>query len=261
MIRPIDTGKLLIFTALRCEAEAISAALGYSAMPPAGIFSIPARSPRPAIDLYPIGMRAAVLPVGISPLKLSGVMIAGLAGALKPDLNVGDVVVDAPPQIIPTNLDFRMVAGEIFTSTAIVGQPQEKALLFEQTGAFAVDMETSIVRDEAHRLGLPLLAVRAISDGAQDAIHPAIASFVTTIGRPKFGAICAGVARRPWLIPQMMRLNANSKLALANLGRAVAALVQPGNEQWWFTKTVEPAADAAPPAEQFNPAEAAPGAR
>jgi hypothetical protein len=184
-------------------------------------------------------------------------MIAGLGGGLDPQLNVGDVVVDAPAEIIPAGLPFKMLSGEIYTTTGIVGHPQEKTLLFEQTGASAVDMETSIVRDEAHRLGLPLLALRAISDAAGDSIDPVVSTFITTVGRPKPAAICMGLARRPWLLPQMRRLNASSKIALANLGAAVAALVMPGAEPWWFPKTNRQPPEAAPQREspgQLKPA-------
>ena len=74
---------------------------------------------------------------------------AGFAGALDPRLRVGD--------IIEAGLVTRDVAAET---------PEAKAQLASETGARAVDMETSAIAAVCAENGVPLQIVRAISDTA-----------------------------------------------------------------------------------------------
>jgi hypothetical protein len=71
------------------------------------------------------------------------------------------------------------------------------------------------------RRGLPLIALRVISDTAHESIDPVVLNFVDDLGNPRPLKIAAGVARNPGLIPQMMRLKANTKTALDKLGPAL----------------------------------------
>jgi hypothetical protein len=206
------------------ETQAIAWALGYGGLPADGALTIPAKAPRPAVELFTIGIRAVNLPAGLSADSVSGIIVAGLGGALEPALAVGDVIVDGETGNVPEAYRRR----KIYTSATLVSSVDEKKRLFEQTGASVVDMETAIVREHAAKLGVGVLAIRAISDAADHAIHPAVATFVDPVGNPKPASIALGLARRPWLIGQMLRLNAHSSLALNNLGAAVAAIVDHG---------------------------------
>jgi adenosylhomocysteine nucleosidase len=179
--------KLHIFTAIHAEAKAIRPVLP------------------PGVELTIIGIRAVRLP---QQLQAGTIIMAGFAGALDPSLRIGDIVHDDPP-------------GTIHTSTQIIATPADKAALFAQTGAKAVDMENAIVRAMADRLSIPFFGVRAISDTATDSLDPAILSFVDETGRLRPAALAKTVLQRPALIPQLNHLRLNSAIAGRTLANAL----------------------------------------
>jgi adenosylhomocysteine nucleosidase len=88
---------------------------------------------------------------------------AGFAGALAPGLGAGDVVMEdhfekegGPRRIISRDLPVETV--------------EEKAALFRATGAQAVDMETEALAAVCAGGGTSLMAVRAVSDTAQESL-------------------------------------------------------------------------------------------
>jgi adenosylhomocysteine nucleosidase len=85
------------------------------------------------------------------------VISAGFAGGLDPRLRTGDVVIEEHPH-----------AGSqrIVSRDAPVETVAEKAALFSETNAQAVDMETAAIAAACLEAALPLIAVRAISDPA-----------------------------------------------------------------------------------------------
>lgn len=153
----------------------------------------------------------------------AAVIVAGLAGALDPTLQIGDVVIDAPEPSIPA--DFPARSGRIHSTNQIVCAPKEKAELFARTGALAVDMELQIVRDAVRDKCIPVIGLRAISDRADEVVDPAVLRFVDDLGRPRIGAILWRFLRRPRLIRQAWRLARNSSIACRRLGEAVRELV------------------------------------
>ena len=118
----------VIFTALRIESRAVERALKGAGRP---------------VQIHTIGIGAKRIPL-VLPKDLGAIIMAGLAGALDPDLKIGDVVVDDPRAIVPKKLSLRR--GRIFTAERIVATAGEKAELFAETGAAAVDMEQADVQ-------------------------------------------------------------------------------------------------------------------
>jgi adenosylhomocysteine nucleosidase len=141
--------------------------------------------------------------------------MAGLAGALDPGLKIGDVV-----------MDDATTRGRIYTADHLIATPAEKAALFRQTGALAVDMENAIVRRAAEAAGIPFIGIRAISDTADQAIDPAVLTIADEVGRPKPLAIAMLLIRRPGMAAKLRRLQADSHRALAALGAAVKTLIE-----------------------------------
>ncbi len=76
----------------------------------------------------------------------------------------------------------RFGGGRICSSDKIVSTPTEKAELFRQTGALAVDMESDRVRKWAGENGIPFIGIRAISDTADEALDPAVVGLVDEMG-------------------------------------------------------------------------------
>ena len=123
-------------------------------------------------------------------------LIAGYAGALDPDLKIGDLVavtsarafslnmkhpdwnhVEADAPFNLTHVDALMTAGtagfsifkgSILSSRHILGNPEHKNLLFCRFQASVVDMETAFLVREAAARKIPAGALRVISDTAQD---------------------------------------------------------------------------------------------
>jgi hypothetical protein len=196
----MDPKKILILTALDLEARALRAVM---------------------IDDRGIG-RASRLPLLDSPKDIAIVMLCGLAGALNPELAMGDVVIDDRDNVVPADVPIRR--GVIHTATEIVSTPFAKAELFRRTHADAVDMEQAIVREWCDRRGIPLIGVRAISDTASETLNPAIAGFVDDLGRPRPIQLAMALLRQPALIPELKQLNRASKFALMQLSAAIKLL-------------------------------------
>lgn len=200
----MDQPSLIILTPLRIEELAIYRALG----------------PLPlGVQVQLIGMRGVRLQM---PSPGSSVILAGVAGALDPKLRVGDLVLDTPLPDLPQDLPWHV--GPIHTEIDLVSNADDKARLFRRTHALAVDMEQEAVQ---RHLGPEVTAIglRAISDAADMRVDPAVMDMVNVYGNPRPLRVLATLARRPWLIPHLRSLNANSKLALQNLGLGVKALV------------------------------------
>ena len=188
----------LILTALRYEAAALSH-LGHTEV---------------------IGIAASRL----SDLNLdhtSLLVIAGLAGALDPALNVGDIIIDDRSDI-PTP-DLRRA--HFHCSKQIIPTPDAKADLFATTGAQVVDMESDPVFTLAREKNLPFLHIRAISDAADDAIDPTVLRMTDSTGHIKPAQVAVELCMNPRLLAQLWRLRANSSLALRNLSSALQRIL------------------------------------
>jgi hypothetical protein len=174
-----------------------------------------------APPIHVIGLRAARLsqiPLGDAEL----ILVAGLGGGLDPRLRVGDLVLDTPVPALPQDLPWHV--GPIHSVGSLVTTPADKATLFGQTGALAVEMEQAAVRRAAPP-GARVIGLRAISDPADMAIDPAVLTFLDGTGRPRPLVVGTTLLRRPTLIPHLRTLRRNTRLALHNLCAGVAALV------------------------------------
>lgn len=178
---------------------------------------------RGQVEIHTIGIRAARIPSGLLSKGTTAILMAGLAGALDPSLKVGDVIVDDCANLLPATIPFRR--GTIHTANQIVATPAQKAELFARTGAAAVDMESDAARQYAQASGVPLIAVRAISDTADETLDPAVIGLVDELGRVKPAMLTATLLRRPGLIPYLNRLGKNSRFAANQLGLTVRAIV------------------------------------
>ena len=199
------TGPLLILTALEYEAKAISKRIGRSS----------------EVDLRVIGPGATSLPAAGELSGYRGIVMAGVAGALDPQLDAGDVVIDGDIGEIAG--PFRR--GRIHSAGKIVATPAQKAALWSQTGALVVDMENAAARALAERAGVPFVGVRAVSDRADEILDPAVLRLVDSSGRLRPGRLAAELCRRPALVAALLRLRPRSALAVKNLADAVAQVV------------------------------------
>ncbi len=85
-------------------------------------------------------------------------------------------------------------SGALLTVKKTVTSVEEKARLFKQTGACAVDMESSLLAIEAAKHDLPFIAVRVVHDPASQAIPAAFADIINPQGQISVWKLLKGLA-------------------------------------------------------------------
>ncbi len=87
----------------------------------------------------------------------------------------------------------RLVVGAILGLDRLVSSPHDKVAAFARSEAWAVDMESHHVARAAASRSLPFIAVRAISDQANETLPACLADFVDGEGRTKMSAVLAAL--------------------------------------------------------------------
>lgn len=101
-----------------------------------------------------------------------------------------------------------------------------KRALAQKTAAVACDMESHAAAAVAVEAGVLFLVVRVVADPLARAIPAWLPGRLTAAGAPDYGAVLAGLARRPWDVPVLIGLARDNARALARL-RRVAGLLGP----------------------------------
>jgi len=152
-------------------------------------------------------------------------IVAGFAGALRPDHAVGTILVAEAVQQVgkPQSLQCarRLVnaAGRdgakqvpmLLTSDHLVRTAGEKAQL--APFADAVDMESFAILSAAHANRLPAVAIRAISDSSRRDMPVFLDALVDGRGRVKIGGVIRNVIRHPLQLPALLQLGRGSRTA------------------------------------------------
>jgi len=148
------------------------------------------------------------------------IVSSGLAGALRADLAVGDIVLDGPAALLAAlrNALPHAHVGAVLGSDVPVASVAAKAEA-GRNGALAVDMESHIARKVAARHGLPCLIARVISDGADRALPPAALVGMRPDGGIALGAVLASLLRHPVQLPALIRTARDADRAFRALGR------------------------------------------
>lgn len=145
------------------------------------------------------------------------IISAGFAGALHPELKVGDLF--KPRYVINASdgsrTDTGTGSGTLVSSPWIVGREQ-KLKLANSYSAQAVDMESASVALGAQARAIPFTAVKAISDEL-DFPMPALDRFVSRDGQFHALSFVWFAAVRPWLWPRILRLARNTDRAVKSL--------------------------------------------
>jgi adenosylhomocysteine nucleosidase len=174
---------------------------------------------------------AALVDAGVSAL-----MTFGMAGGLDPQLRAGTLVL--PAEILAfdgarriryatahrwrENLSARLggarpvVRGDVLTSPTPVATAADKAALFRDTGAVAVDMESAAVARVAAEHRMPFLCVRVVVDTAADGVPRAVAA-ASRSGRVRIGRLLLGLALAPADMLDLLKLAGRYRVALSIL--------------------------------------------
>lgn len=144
---------------------------------------------------------------------------AGLTSALTDSLAL--LVGDGCP-----GKDFRIQRGAFITTGEIVAKRRLAGLLPAGLLNPVVEMETVAVARHAARAQIPLVAIRGISDGADEELGFTIDEFTDREMNIRAWKVLRTAALKPRIIPQLFRLARNSKKAGENLAAALVALVE-----------------------------------
>jgi adenosylhomocysteine nucleosidase len=161
-----------------------------------------------------------------------GIVSFGVAGGLAPTLRPGTCIIATAivsgAQHMPTDVAWSKrfmqiipdaVAGTLLGVPAPVAHPDEKRALHLQTGAIAVDMESHIVAAIGARNGVPVAAVRVITDPAKRALPPSAVAAMRANGTTDIGAMIRSVLSSPREIPALIRTALDARAARATLKR------------------------------------------
>lgn len=150
---------------------------------------------------------------------------AGIAGAISPELKVGDVGRIREAVDVTTGRRYPTNGGTwVLATSQDVSDSAEKRELLAKYGAQVVDMEAAAVAQVAKERGLEFAAVKSVSDEAGFQMPP-LMRFIDQDGRFHNGRFLLYVALRPNWWPVLARIRTNTAIASANLCREVEHLL------------------------------------
>lgn len=161
-----------------------------------------------------------------------GLISFGVAGGLAPYLDPGACVVGSAilsgttriatdrqwsEKLLQTIPD--AVYGILAGVPAPISQPAAKRSLFMKTGAVAVDMESHIVAAVAAANGLPVAAIRVITDPALRSLPTAALAAMRPDGSADIAAMIRSVVQQPREVPALLRTALDAHAARSTLMR------------------------------------------
>jgi adenosylhomocysteine nucleosidase len=171
----------------------------------------------------------------------------GICGSLEEDARIGDVIVassvllfeggsveggipleplfEPALQAVRRALEARGV--RIWKGTAVTTRgPQPAPRQLADLEHPFLDMETHGIARVAGEHGIPLTVIRSVSDTPREPIPIAIEDLIDGQGHFRLASLITAVARRPSLLPRLIRSGGNSRAAAENAAAAVAAVLE-----------------------------------
>ena len=148
---------------------------------------------------------SAALDAGVA-AGVGAMVTAGFAGGLRPGLPCGTVLMDADERFLlaPGFEAAGVRRGQFHEATRVAITSGEKSLLYRETGADAVEMESATLRVLARERGIPGATVRVISDAAGDTLPLDFNRLMTAGDRLDFTRLAWALVRSPGTIPRLM---------------------------------------------------------
>jgi adenosylhomocysteine nucleosidase len=155
------------------------------------------------------------------------VFSCGFAGALNPDLKIGDVVFANGASLkIVERLQSRGAQAMVFTCTERAAVTvAEKSSLRARTRADVVEMESAVIKGVCREAGIECVTVRAISDTAQENLPLDFNALMTPEEKLSPAKLALAILKAPQKIPALVRLGKNSAFAAKQLADVLAALI------------------------------------
>jgi adenosylhomocysteine nucleosidase len=89
-----------------------------------------------------------------------------------------------------------------------------------------VEMETAAVARVSAAQGIPFLGLRSVSDPWNEELAFSLDDFCDEARRIRLPKVVATIIKRPGIVPQLLRLARNSRLAAKGLARAMERLLE-----------------------------------
>ena len=221
--------QILVLTAVDVEARGLARHLGLAAV---------ATSDWPharggVLEVACVGPRAARLAERAAAWRPPTLVVsAGTCGALAPDLAVGALVI--PEAVIAaTGARFATAAvrqlirtGTLLSVADAVPTAGEKARLWIETGALAVDMESAVILEWARTIGVPAAVIRAVSDSATAGVPADLAALVGPGGRVSRSHALRAILVRPGALADAIALGRGTSAALKTVAAALGRLAR-----------------------------------
>lgn len=122
-------------------------------------------------------------------------------------------------------LTFKPHRGEFITTDRIENKRELSALLGPNRENPLLEMETAAVAQVAATAQIPLIAVRAVSDSAAEELDFTFAEFTGGAMNVSIPRVLMTLARKPRILPQLLRLSTNSRMAGKNLAAGIVSLL------------------------------------
>ena len=170
----------------------------------------------------------------------SAVLSLGFAGALRPGLSTGALVlcdaalaegaasIELDPSPAADALRAAGVAadsGALLTVDEPLLTPEAKRSAHAATGAAIVDMEGYALARLATERGVPIVALRAVLDAAEHPLPGFVANIIADGGRSEWAHTLRGLRTDPLLAPRLPMLAWRSRGAARAVRRGVRALL------------------------------------
>jgi adenosylhomocysteine nucleosidase len=120
----------------------------------------------------------------------------------------------------------RVRQGTFITAAQIMDKRETARLLPAGSENPVLEMETAAVAQAACACNVPLIAVRAVSDGAEEDLGFSIEEFCDREMNIRPWKVLLTAAKKPRIVPQLIRLAKGSRIAGKNLATALTVLLE-----------------------------------
>jgi adenosylhomocysteine nucleosidase len=167
------------------------------------------------------GIRAG-LEVGDAVLATGLVVVS--AGGLKP---VAARIPSACADLVSSQAGEgpRLFAGLFVSTRSIMKKERLAALLPTDAPHPVVEMESAAIALAAAEYGIPFIGLRTVSDPFDEELGFSLDEFCDAQMRIRIPRVLATISRKPRIIPQLIRLASNSRIAAASLSDSFGRLL------------------------------------
>lgn len=193
-------------------------------------FFLPPRSRAGAIQAWVTGMgrknAAESLREAVAAVEPERVLTCGFAGGLNPALALGTVVFDHDfdAGVAEALAELGALPAKFHCSKRVAITAAEKRALWESTGADAVEMESSVIRNLCREWKIPSATIRVISDTARDDLPIDFNALMTSDDRIHYGKLALAILASPRKVSQLIAFQRQTMTAARELGRVLNEL-------------------------------------